>query len=244
MDTDQLAGKVAVVTGASRGIGRAIAIMLAGNGVNVALAARTEPDLLSTREQITSGGGNAVAVSTDITREPDVKRLVKTTVDTFGRLDIVVNNAGMGVFRPIEQIGTEDWDRVMAVNARGPFMLCRESLPHLRQNGKTTWIINVGSVVSLKGYANQAAYTASKHALLGMTKALAQELYESDVRVHAICPGGVDTNLIAQARPDLDPAILMEPDDIAEIVLFLLTRRGNAIVDEINVRRSSSPPWF
>jgi 3-oxoacyl-[acyl-carrier protein] reductase len=244
MTTDALKDRVAIVTGASRGIGRAIAVMLGRHGVKVAVAARTEQDLVALCAEIESVGSKAVAIPTDMTSEDDVKRLVRSVVDRFGKLDIVINNAGIGVFGPIEKMATDDWDRVMGVNVRGPFVLCREAVPHLKQDGDIAWIINICSVVGVKGYVNQAAYTASKHALLGMTKVLAQEVQQYGIRVHAICPGGVDTALVAQARPDLNRSILMQPDEIAEIVLFLLTRRGNAVVDQVNVRRATSQPWF
>jgi len=244
MGTETLDGKVAVVTGASRGIGRAIALRLARNGVRVAMAARTEPDLLAACREIESFGGEAAAIRADMASEPDVKQLVESAVERFGALDIVVNNAGIGVFGPIENTPADDWDRVMAVNARGPFLLCREAIPYLKQNGGASWIVNIGSVVSVKGYVNQAVYTASKHALMGMTKVLAQEVQQYGIRVHTICPGGVDTEMIARARPDLDRSVLMRPDEIAEIVLFLLTQSGTAVVDEVNVRRATSEPWF
>lgn len=244
MTTDALKDRVAIVTGASRGIGRAIAVMLGCHGVKVAAAARTEGDLLAVCEEVKAVGGEAMAIRTDMTLERDVKRLVRVTVERFGRLDIVINNAGTGVFVPLEETTTEDWDRTMAVNVRGPFMLCREAIPHLKQSGNGAWIINICSVVGVKGYVNQSAYTASKHALLGMTKVLAQEVKQHGIRVHAVCPGGVDTGLVADARPDLDRSVLMQPDEIAEIVLFLLTRTGNAVVDQVNVRRATSDPWF
>ena len=97
--------------------------------------------------------------------------------------------------------------------------------------------------MGVRGYANQAAYGASKHAVMGMSKALAKEVQEDGIRVHAICPGGVDTPMVRQARPDLDPSVLMKPEEIAELVLFLVTRRGNAVVDQIHVRRAVSTPW-
>jgi len=244
MATNMLNGKVAIVTGASRGIGRAIAVTLGRKGVKIVAAARTEQDMLAVCEEIESCGAESMAVRTDVTSEDDVKRLVRTTIDRFGRLDIVINNAGIGVFGPLQTTTTEDWDRIMAVNVRGPFMLCREAIPYLRQCRDISWIINICSVVSVKGYVNQSAYTASKHALIGMTKALASELKQYGIRVHAVCPGGVDTALVAQARPDLDRSVLMQPEEIADIVLFLLTRRGNAVVDQVNVRRATSEPWF
>ena len=240
---ERLSGKVAIVTGASRGIGRAIAVMLGSQRANVVLAARAEADLEATEQLVEDAGGRALVVVTDVCSEADVKRLVRTTVDAFSRLDIVINNAGVGFFAPLEQIPTEQWDRLMAVNARGPFLLCREAIPHLRAAGDGT-IINISSVVGVKGYVNQGAYTASKHALMGMTKALAQELQADGIRVHTICPGGVATELISRARPDIDAADLMQPEDIADIVLFLLTRRGNAVIDDVHVRRAASSPWF
>jgi 3-oxoacyl-[acyl-carrier protein] reductase len=130
----------------------------------------------------------------------------------------------------------------MAVNARGPFLTCREAIPYLRQQDRS-FIVNISSIVGVKGYADQAAYSASKHALMGMTSALAKEVQRDGIRVHAICPGGTDTELIRRARPDLDPSVLIRPEDLADILLFLLTRRGKAVIDEIHVRRSASTPW-
>ena len=121
-------------------------------------------------------------------------------------------------------------------------MLCREAIPYLKQQ-EISFIININSVVGIKGYAHQAAYSASKHALLGMTKSLAKEVQPDGIRVHSINPGGIDTELIGRARPDLDRSVLMQPEEIADIVLYLVTRRGNAIIDEINVRRAASTAW-
>ena len=242
METHPLESHVAIVTGAGRGIGRSIALALASAGAQVALAARGQAELQAVQAEIAAGGGQAAVVPTDMGSEADVVHLVRETVERFGRLDIVVNNAGTGTFGPLEQMTVEQWDRMMAVNARGPFILCREALPHLRRRERA-FIVNISSVTGLKGYPGQAGYGASKHALMGMTKTLARELQGEDIRVHAICPGSVDTELIGDARPDLDRSILMQPEEIADIVLFLVTRRGKAVIDEIDVRREGSMPW-
>lgn len=240
--SSRLKGMCAIVTGAGRGIGRSISLALAREGAHLILAARTEGELDVVRQEIEDGGGRTVMFPADLSREPEAVALVKFAIDYAGRLDILVNNAGLGIFGPLVDCATEDWDQIMAVNARGPYVLCREAIPHLRLR-EISYIVNVGSVVSEKGYQDQAAYSASKHALLGMSKAMAKEVQDENIRVHAVCPGGVATDLVARARPDLDAALLMEPEEIADIVLFLVTRRGNAVIDEIFVRRSASTPW-
>lgn len=247
LQEDWLGGKalrdrVAIVTGAGRGIGRAIALALARQGARVALAARTASELAAVERDIGVFGGQAASFPTDVSQERAATALVRGTVDRFGRLDILVNNAGIGRFGPLVDTKTDDWDLVMAVNARGPFLLCRESIPYLRRQAQS-FIVNISSVVGVKGYANQAAYSASKHALVGMSKALAKEVREDGIRVHVVCPGGVDTELIRRARPDLQRSMLMQPEEIADIVLFLVTRRGNAVIDAVQVRRALSTPW-
>ena len=234
--------RVALVTGAGRGIGKSIALALADEGAAVALVARTRAELETVRKQIEAGGGRGLVLPADVSSEGDVVSAVRTTVGAFGRLDILVNNAGIGIFGPLAEMTTQTWDHVMGVNARGTFLFCREAIPHLRRQNRAT-IVNIVSAVGHKGYFNQAIYGASKHAIMGMTKALAKEVQADGIRVHAISPGGVDTDLIRDARPDLDASVLMQPEEIADIVLFLVTRSGNAVIDEIRVRRAASLPW-
>jgi 3-oxoacyl-[acyl-carrier protein] reductase len=242
MDEKPLAGQVALVTGAGRGIGRVLALTLARHGARLSLAARTAGELNSVQAEIEALGGEAASFPTDLNREADITSLVAGTVGRLGGLDIVVNNAGIGIFGPLEEMAAEEWDQIMAINARAPFLVCREAIPHLKQS-KHPFIVNISSAVGVKGYVNQAAYSASKHALMGMTKALAREIQPYGIRVHAVSPGGVDTTLIGEARPDLDRSVLMQPQEIADIVLFLVTRRGNAVIDQIEVRRAASTPW-
>ncbi len=239
----QLAGKVALVTGASRGIGRAISVALASEGATVVLAARAIDKLEQTAEQVGKAGGQARIVPTELTDEDSIKNLVKVTTEKFGRLDILVNNAGVTHSAKLEDTATEDWQRCMLVNARAPFILCREALPLLRES-QAGCIINIASVVGVKGYPLQSAYTASKHALRGMTISLAEELRGSSVRVHLLCPGGVNTEMVGSVRPDIKKEDLIEPGEIAELVLYLATHKGNAVMDELHIRRAVSSPWF
>ena len=242
MEGKPLTGKVAIVSGAGRGIGRGIALTLATGGARVSLAARTESELLAVQAEIEALGGQAARLLTDVGREADVVSLVADTMERFGRVDILINNAGIGIYGPLAETQVADWDRMMAVNARGPFLLCREAIPRLRRQ-ELSHIVNISSVLGVKGYVSQSGYTASKHAVMGMSKALAKEVHEEGIRVHAICPGGVDTQMISQARPDLDHSVLIHPQEIADIVLFLVTRRGNAVIDVVYVRRAASTPW-
>jgi len=243
MEEKALRGRVALVTGASRGIGKAVALALAEEGASLVLVARSEGALQALGSAIEEGGGSALVAAGDVSCEQDVQAAVRAAVARFGRIDILVNCAGIGVFGPLVETRVEDWDRVMAVNARGPFLMCREVLPVMAR-GQGGCIVNIASVVGVKGYVRQGAYTASKHALMGLTKVLAQEAKPLGIRVHAVCPGGVDTALATQARPDLDRSLLMTPQEIAEVVLFLVKQRGRAIVDQVNIRRSASAPWF
>jgi len=239
----QLAEKVAIVTGASRGIGRAISIALAKEAAMVVLAARAIGKLQETAEQVTKAGGKAEIVVTDLAEEESIKNLVKVTSENFSRLDILVNNAGVTHSAKLQETTTADWDRCLQINARAPFILCREALPLLKKS-EAAYIVNIASVVGVKGYPLQSAYTASKHALRGMTISLAEELKGSNIRVHLLCPGGVDTELVQKVRPDIKKEDLMQPEEIAELVLYLVTHKGNAVIDELHIRRAASSPWF
>ncbi|HHV99234.1 MAG TPA: SDR family oxidoreductase [Clostridiaceae bacterium] len=237
-----LKGKTAIVTGASRGIGRAISVALAQHGVNLALSSRSMESLKGILEETTALGVDALPCPADIADPDSPAEIVRKTVDRFGGIDILINNAGIAIPRHICETPTEEWDLHMAINARAPFLMCREAIPYLRKSEAAT-IINISSVVGNKGYVNQGAYTASKHALMGMTKVLAQEVHGDGIRVHVISPGGVATEMAQITRPDLDMSELITPEEIVDIVMFLLTHRGNAVIDEINVRRAGNQPW-
>jgi 3-oxoacyl-[acyl-carrier protein] reductase len=239
----RLDGKVAIVTGGSRGIGRAISLALAGEGATIVIAARSLGPLAQAAELVRQAGGRAEPVVTELADEESIRNLVRVTNERFSRLDILINNAGITHSARLEETRTEDLDRCWAINARAPYLLCRESLPLLRR-AETASIVNVSSVVGVKGYPLQSAYTASKHALRGMSIALAEELRGTNIRVHVICPGAVDTGMVGDVRPDIKKEELIGPDEVAELVLYLVTHRGNAVVDELHIRRATAAPWF
>lgn len=238
-----LKDKIALVTGASKGIGLEIAKTLAAQGARVVLAARSIEKLESLAQDISKNGGDAVAIAVDMGEESSIKALVEGISSDFGRLDILVNNAGITHSDLLKDTPTQAWDNCMQINARGPFILCRESLS-LLEAAQRGFVINIGSVVSIKGYPKQAAYTASKHALRGMTISLAQELNKSSISVHMICPGGVDTDMVGDVRPDINKEELILPEEVADIVKFIVTRRGRGLLDEFCLRRDTSAPWF
>jgi 3-oxoacyl-[acyl-carrier protein] reductase len=175
---------------------------------------------------------------TDLTNEAEIDALLAGTIERFGRLDILVNNAGLVKVRSIVETSADDWDQIMAVNVLAPFVLSRKAIAYLKDSS-CAHIINITSALAVKGYADQGAYTASKHALLGMTRTLAKEMHDQGILVHAVHPGGVDTGM----RFDEDRSILMNPQPIADAVIFLLTIEASGTVDEIHVRRTAGTPW-
>ena len=235
--------KVAVVTGASRGIGRAIAELFARQGLRLTLVARSQDALLAFCTEHTLSEARALICAGDLSDPFFPQKVVEQTVEHFGQLDVIVNNAGIAFPASLEETTLEQWDLQMAVNVRAPFLICKAALPYLRRSQVPT-IVNIASVVAYKGYVNQGAYTASKHALLGFSKVLAREVHKDGIRGHVVSPGGVATEMITSMRPDLDPSILVPPREIAEIVWFLISKRGNAVIDEVSVRRFSKEPWI
>ncbi|MDR0362954.1 MAG: SDR family oxidoreductase [Planctomycetota bacterium] len=232
-----MSGKRAIVTGGGRGIGKAVGMRLAMLGAETWLVG-TKPDRLAEAAAgIEAAGGRARTAVADVSREEDVLRVFERA----GDVDVLVNNAGIGRFAPIVSTTVEEWDLIMGVNLRGVFLCSREAMKSMAGRGGR--IINIGSVVSIKGYADQGAYTASKHGLLGLSKVMAVEGRKDGIVTQVISPGGVDTDLIGDARPDLDRSGMMRPGDIADAVEYLLGQTGNAITDMVRLRRKSSAPW-
>lgn len=237
-----LNGQTALVTGAGRGIGQAITLALAECNATVYALSRSPGPL----EQLLADAGDRaeriIPLTADLTDESAVIAAFEQLRRQHGRLDVLINNAGIGRFGPVAEFNTQDYAQVFDTNVRGAMLCAREAVKLMapRQRGQ---IINIGSVVSFKGYANQAVYAASKHALLGLTRTLAAEAQPLGIKVSIIMPGGVDTDMVGDARPDLNREELLQPADIARTVLYLLSLPERAAIDQIYIRRSASSPF-
>lgn len=238
-----LKDKVAVITGAGGGIGSVTAQILAKEGVKIALCGGNNTEKLTkTAETIKECGLEYFMLPGNLQDSIFLDSCIKKVADHFGKIDILINNAGITLNAAFEETTMEDFDKIFNINVKAPFILCQKVLPYLRKSDHAT-IINISSVVGHKGYVNQSAYTATKHALLGFSKSLANEVYKENIRVHAICPGGVYTDMVKISRPDLTGEDMITPEEIAEIIKFLLEFRGNAVIDEICVHRTGKQPF-
>ncbi len=230
--------QTAIVTGATRGIGKAIALKLTELHYNLVIVGRTAKLLDQIKSEIEKTGGRCLTVVADLGQENAPGHIMEKTVSHFGQMDVLVNNAGMSHSGPLLETDMETWDKVHAVNARAPFFLSKAAIPYLKVSPNPV-IINIGSVVGFKGYRDQAAYASSKHALTGFTKVLAKEVQKDGIKVHLISPGGVNTEMVREMRPDIDTEQLIQPEEIAEIVEFLVTRKGKGTIDHLYIRRQS-----
>lgn len=239
----KLDGNTALITGGSRGIGRAIALALAEEGCDIAIASRTKEEIRQATDEIKEFGVRTLGIIADISKPDDVNQMVDKTVKAFENLDIFISNAGVAIFKPFLELTLEDWDKTMDINLRGAF-LCAKKVAEVMVKQKFGTIITICSSASKKTYPNQMAYVASKHGLLGLTKSLNIELKPYGIKVHAICPGGVDTKLTTDARSETDRSEWMQPEDIAHVVMMLVTQDDRATIDEIYIRRYDASPIY
>lgn len=241
--TREMNDKVALITGASSGIGRATAELFAANDAKVVLAARRQEQLDSLVAEIEAQGGTASAIKTDVSQAADVERMVDHAIKTFGRLDYAVNNAGIeGQFAPIVDLAEEDWDQVMGINLKGTFLCMKQEARAMLAGDCRGAIVNVGSVNSFLGFASGAAYCTSKHGLIGLTTSVSAELAAQGIRVNLVCPGIVDTPMHQRARKLLgddiyDQGVLPsvhlkragQPEEIAQAIVFLCSDAASYI---------------
>jgi len=229
-----------IITGASRGIGKTIALKMAEHQSNLVLIARSKNLLEELQKEITAKGSKCFIICLDLTQEGNSKKAIEMAVKQFGSIDVLINNAGLAISKPIAETTGEQWDQIMTLNAKVPFFLSKEAIPYLSESERGT-IINIASVVGRKGYVNQAAYASSKHALSGFTKVLSEEVKPKGIRVHLVAPGGVATEMVTTMRPDIDATSLIQPEELAEIIEFLVFSKSRSVIDEINIRRFDAP---
>jgi NAD(P)-dependent dehydrogenase (short-subunit alcohol dehydrogenase family) len=236
-----LSGCSAIITGGGTGIGRGIAIALAKQGVKVVVCGRRDIPLDSVVQEILVGGGQALGVQADISQDKDVARVVSSALDVFGHVDILVNNAGISGGNAIHEHSIEEWDQIMAVNLRGPFLLCRAVLPIMRSK-RNGHIINISSESGMEYYPQDGAYGVSKHALNALGEYIQKENQEFGIHVDTICPGMVVTEMTEHAS-GLDHTKCLYPEDIAELVIWLLTRRENIKIGRPVLVQTMKNPW-
>jgi len=230
----KLAGRVAIVTGAGRGIGRAIAMTFAREGAALLLAARSARELEAVAREIAAEGGRALAVPTDVRDEPAVAELVRRALAEHARIDLLVTAAGTAVFGPVADSKTAEWDQTLAVNLRGAMLCCRAVLPSMMARRQGT-IINIGSVVTSRILPGSAGYTAAKYGLLGFSRVLAEEMRPHGVRVGVLSAGATDTPLWDAIPGAPDRGLMLRPEQVAEAALMMATLAPNAALEEMTL---------
>jgi NAD(P)-dependent dehydrogenase (short-subunit alcohol dehydrogenase family) len=225
-----LRGKVVMITGASRGLGRALALAFAREGVSLVINSRSEDALEPVAGEAKETGAEVLAIPADVSVEAEVERLVNESVRRFGGIDVLVNNAGvLGPRVPIEEYPEDEWRKVLDANLTAPFLLTRTVIPRMPEGGS---IINMTSGVSVEGRAEWGAYSVSKFGLEGLTQILAAELKERGIRVNSVDPGGMRTEMRAAAYPDEDPTTRITPEENTDVFLYLASDESREVTGE------------
>ena len=236
--TGKLAGKVALITGASAGIGRASALALAQEGANLVITARRQARLEELVQAVQQAGGKAVSVVGDAAVEETAQRCVAAAMQTFGRLDILINNVGVGNYKNLVDTSAAEYDEMMAANVRSTFLFTRHAVPVMIKQGSGT-ILMISSMAGIYGFAGEAVYCATKFAQVGFAQALDKELRPHGIKVGVICPGGVKTEFaLGKGRTEQGVAAsgMLEPEDVASAVLLACTQSPRARIIEVQMR--------
>jgi NAD(P)-dependent dehydrogenase (short-subunit alcohol dehydrogenase family) len=241
MDVRDLSGKRAIVSGGGTGIGQGIALALADHGAAVAVLGRRIEPIETTAAAIRNRGGEATAIRADVSSESEARQAVATADKLYGGVDILVNNAGISGSGSIHEHSVEAWDRVLAVNLRGPFLMARYTLPLMRKQ-REGHIINISSEAGLEHYPGNGAYGVSKHALNALAEYIQRENQDLGIRVDTICPGMVVTEMTEQST-GLNHAKSLYPEDIADLTLWLLSRRSNIKIGRPVLIQTMLNPW-
>jgi 3-oxoacyl-[acyl-carrier protein] reductase len=226
----------ALVTGATEGIGRATALALGRAGYRIGVVARTGAKIRSLIEHLKEEGIEAAGAAADVGRPEPVASAVDTLCRALGEIQVLVNNAGVLIAKPFEELTLEDWDATMATNVRSLYLMTRAVLPSMRRRKEGT-VVNVASLAGRSGFAGGTAYAASKHAVLGFSRSLMLETRKDNIRVIAICPGSVDTGMLHdQPMLKSDPRRILQPEDVADTIVHSITLPGRALVSELDIR--------
>jgi len=225
----RLAGRVALVTGGNRGIGRAISLAFATEGAKVVVVGRNAASCDETVAAIKAEGSEALAIRADVSREADVASMVATAVQRFNRIDILVNNAGVNLpYKAVVELTPEEWDYVVGTNLTGPFLCCRAVVPVMIAQGYGK-IVNISSLGGRSGAAGRTPYRPTKAALINFTECVAAEVKEHGIDVNAVCPGPVNTDMMREITNNNVPLNAMQPEEIAAVVVFLVSGEAGAI---------------
>ncbi len=225
-----LEGKVVLITGASQGLGRALAFACAKEGASLVVNSRKEEALRPVVEEIEGSEAEVLAVAADVSKNADAVRLADAAMEHFGRIDVLVNNAGLlGPRVAIEEYPEDEWRRVIDANLTGPFLVSKAAIPHIPDGGS---IINVVSGVSVEGRAEWGAYSVSKFGVEGLNQILAAELEERGVRVNAVDPGGMRTDMRASAYPEEDPMTRITPEENTAVFLYLASEKSEGVTGQ------------
>ncbi|HEV2490062.1 MAG TPA: SDR family NAD(P)-dependent oxidoreductase [Candidatus Acidoferrales bacterium] len=233
-----LSGQSAIVTGASRGIGFAIARRLGQMGARVALCARGQQRLEAASSKLRQAGIETLALPADVSRAAEVSAVAEAAAKSFGALDILVNNAGIGRFAPVHEFSEADWDALLDTNLKGVFLMSRAVIPGMIARGRGH-IINISSLAGKNFFAGGSVYCASKWGLLGLTYSMAEDLRGYGIRVAAICPGSVATDFSPHPGKKMDK--ILQPEDVAHAVAMILTEAPQSFISEVLLRPTKKP---
>lgn len=236
-----LENKIAIITGGGTGIGRGLALALGKAGSQVVICGRRKTPLDDTIQAVWQSGGGGLVLQADVSQVDQVDHLVSTTLQEYGKVDILVNNAAINGGAPIHTHDIDSWDQILAVNLRGPFLMARAVLPHMRGR-KSGHIINISSESGLEYYTGDGAYGVSKHALNTLGEYIQRENQDYGIRVDTICPGMVVTEMTEDSQ-GLDRSRCLYPEDIADLVIWLLTRRANIKIGRPILIQTMQNPW-
>ena len=240
---DRLAGQVALITGASAGIGRASALALAGAGASLVVCARRQNRLAELVTEIAAAGGQAVSVVGDAREEETARRAVTAAIESFGKLSILINNVGVGIYRPLADTSLADYTEMMDSNMRSTFLFTRHAVPHMIGE-RQGMIIMISSMAGKYGFAGEAVYCATKFAQVGFAQALDKELHDYGIKVGVICPGGVKTEFAlgtGRTQEGVASSGMLDPEVVAEAVLLACTQSPGSRIIEIQLRPMSEP---